>query len=387
MSESRSAPKKAVSALKRAWTNKVLAKIGRRVTVRDEVAEPAFQTNAAYAAPGQVGAPPKPEEATRLFAPNSRASQFSQVMGHLQGEKATEAALTIVTPIVKDDRAMIAMAGEIAQRQLDQELKIDGKPRTGEDLATAQGALFRSSNDWARLGVAYVKADEEGKAFLGKLQNETRAKVKSFSGSAELRPSEIRKKLGIEENEFSNDITPGIKVEFDKRAKAVVGLMLDVLDSTMNADMPKSLLVVIGTTVEAARKESVGDDEIRKLVGAFVMLRIVNPALMDVVAKPDVSGWIASPDQSRMMTNITKATQNMANGVEGTQKEPFMKPLMDGLRSREGAMNDWFNQIADDGLRLVETLSSSTAPPDSGSSSTNGQDELAPGEKGKERVF
>ena len=120
------------------------------------------------------------------------------------------------------------------------------------------------------------------------------------------------------------------------------------------------------------------------------MLRIVNPAVIDVVTKPDKSGWKVSPDQNRMVINITTALQNMANGVSGTGKEAFLKPLMEALQSRAKAMDHWFDTVAEDGVALVDALSADRAGEgeDVSSSKTEdrGNDPADPKNKGKAKI-
>ncbi len=390
MSGAKQAAKKAVSTVKRAWTNKVLAKIGRRSATPAEPADDAFRANGIYAEPERIGLPKT--EGAKQFAGNSKAAQFGRVMEVLHGsplDKIQAAAKDFLAPLVDDDAAMITMTADVTAKQLDQELRDQkGNLKSGDELDQAKNAMFRGNSDWSRLGVAFVKAHPEGEAFIERCSETMRSKLKAFSGSGELRPSAIKMERDPKNTAVTDEVTSDIEEEFQERAKNVSGMMLGVLDTIMAGDIPKPLALMVGSTVLSARGAGLDDEQIRKMVGAFVVLRIVNPALTEVLAKPDKSGWKPSADQGRMALNITKAMQNMANGVSGTAKEAFLKPLMDALQSRSKAMDAWFDQIADDGAALVRS-----ALPEQGQSGGEGSSSQTidakasnPDRKGKGKV-
>jgi hypothetical protein len=80
-------------------------------------------------------------------------------------------------------------------------------------------------------------------------------------------------------------------------------------------------------------------------IGGFIFLRFLNPAILS----PESYGLVSSqPNEAvrRVLVLVTKALQNLANGIEFGDKEAHMAQLNDFISSNQGKINKFFDDVA-----------------------------------------
>lgn len=107
----------------------------------------------------------------------------------------------------------------------------------------------------------------------------------------------------------------------------------------------RAVRAIAGYTGDMAQKYT--PTKVNTLIGGFVMLRLVNPAIIT----PSTFGFDdkkVSGSVFRTLTLITKVMQNLANGVQFGIKEPYMVPLNVFLDAKRDAMINYLNTFASD---------------------------------------
>ncbi|MDP2435322.1 MAG: hypothetical protein Q8P67_06230, partial [archaeon] len=112
--------------------------------------------------------------------------------------------------------------------------------------------------------------------------------------------------------------------------------------TSMVEALPSPIRVMAGLTAEAARKYQ--PDMIRSLLGGFIMLRVIAPALVS----PESYGIASniSPPTRRNLILIAKIMQNTANNIEFGDKEEWMAFANPFIRTYIPVLNGFLDTIS-----------------------------------------
>ncbi|PRP75822.1 ras GTPase-activating protein with iq motif [Planoprotostelium fungivorum] len=135
-----------------------------------------------------------------------------------------------------------------------------------------------------------------------------------------------------------------------KLVEAVKGLVGTITSPEMVGELPVAIRVLASYFGEFA--SNYAPDQFYALVGGFLMLRWINPA----ITNPDAFGIVPesriSPMMRRNFVLVTKVLQNLSNGVEFSNKETYMMSMNEFIKQNFWRMEKY--------LRLV--VSPVTAP-------------------------
>eukprot|EP01119_Soliformovum_irregulare_P014656 TRINITY_DN4018_c0_g1_i1.p1 TRINITY_DN4018_c0_g1~~TRINITY_DN4018_c0_g1_i1.p1 ORF type:complete len:984 (+),score=292.65 TRINITY_DN4018_c0_g1_i1:46-2997(+) len=82
------------------------------------------------------------------------------------------------------------------------------------------------------------------------------------------------------------------------------------------------------------------------LVGGFLLLRYINPGLINAEQTGVIADTKMTPNVRRNITLITKIVQNLSNGIEFTQKEQYMTWLNDFIKANSWRMEKYFQTVS-----------------------------------------
>eukprot|EP01114_Cavostelium_apophysatum_P015111 TRINITY_DN4052_c0_g1_i3.p1 TRINITY_DN4052_c0_g1~~TRINITY_DN4052_c0_g1_i3.p1 ORF type:complete len:946 (+),score=210.27 TRINITY_DN4052_c0_g1_i3:187-3024(+) len=123
----------------------------------------------------------------------------------------------------------------------------------------------------------------------------------------------------------------------------VRSIVQHIMSKDMINCMPPQLKLIANIFAEFAHKYA--PEQFHALVGGFLLLRYVNPAL----SNPDVYDLVPSENVSittrRNLVLITKIIQNLSNGLEFGNKEPFMMCMNDYIKANRWKMEQYFQNI------------------------------------------
>eukprot|EP01102_Stenamoeba_stenopodia_P011858 TRINITY_DN3671_c0_g1_i1.p1 TRINITY_DN3671_c0_g1~~TRINITY_DN3671_c0_g1_i1.p1 ORF type:complete len:1002 (+),score=213.21 TRINITY_DN3671_c0_g1_i1:63-3068(+) len=143
------------------------------------------------------------------------------------------------------------------------------------------------------------------------------------------------------------------EIKSRENAAALAALCTRILESLTNpeniAKLPRPVRAICGFVSEMSKKYV--PSRVSVLVGGFIMLRIINPA----VIAPATAGIIATtfkipPNVFRTLTLTTKVLQNLANNIKFGMKEPYMVPLNEFIDANADKMVAFLELVATDPL-------------------------------------
>jgi hypothetical protein len=231
-----------------------------------------------------------------------------------------------------DEDYMARLMTTMATRQIENETSGRG------GAAEAKKNLMRSNTALSELVSTYMTKTQEGQEFRQDYQDEILSLVRS-APPIEVDPFKVkpdpRKTSGAEQQKAA--------VAKDG-ARQLVALVNKVLDQTLDRELPAPIVALAGQVATEVRGKGLGDDDAAVAVGAIVMLRVINPAITELIANP-----AATPEMKRTLILVQKATQNLANHTDGSDKEPYMAPVMNAIGGRMDDMAEWLLKVADGG--------------------------------------
>eukprot|EP01114_Cavostelium_apophysatum_P017693 TRINITY_DN5318_c0_g1_i2.p1 TRINITY_DN5318_c0_g1~~TRINITY_DN5318_c0_g1_i2.p1 ORF type:complete len:955 (-),score=273.67 TRINITY_DN5318_c0_g1_i2:490-3312(-) len=118
--------------------------------------------------------------------------------------------------------------------------------------------------------------------------------------------------------------------------------LIDTITSQQNIDrMPYEMRIIASFFAEYARVYT--SKEIWPIVGGFLLLRYINPALMTPEAYGLLpEGKIPANIPRRNLILVSKILQNLSNGVEFGKKEQFMMSVNDFIKENKSKMEKYF---------------------------------------------
>jgi len=144
-----------------------------------------------------------------------------------------------------------------------------------------------------------------------------------------------------------------VESAMQKNGAELLKFATEVLNNITDRDntqlMPRNVRALCGFTAEYARMYAA--DRLVPLVGGFIMLRLVNPALVTPETfcfLPD--GQIPSRHARRNLTLVSKLMQNLSNGILFGSKEEYMCPMNSFIDSNKSLMESFLTQLATDPL-------------------------------------
>ncbi len=231
----------------------------------------------------------------------------------------------------EDEDYMAQLMTVMATRQIADETS----DKTAEQ---AKKNLMRSNTALSELVSTYMNTSQAGQDFRKEYQKQVLKLVGSAS-RLEVDPDKVRTDPGA---------TKGVQQQKADAtrdgARQLVALVDGVLDQTIGRELPPPIVALARQVAAEVRGKGLDDHDAAVAVGGIVMLRVVNPAITELVADPD-----ATPDMKRTLILVQKVTQNLANRTTGGDKEPFMVPVMEAIWDRLDDMADWLLQVADTG--------------------------------------
>jgi len=143
---------------------------------------------------------------------------------------------------------------------------------------------------------------------------------------------------------------PAVAAELERRVRAVERAVLSFLDVIMHPATVESLpfgMRWIAKTIlqlSRARFSDAADEALYSLVGGFVFLRYINPA---IVAPESLQLVSAAPSRQmrRNLVIIAKVIQAMSNNVLFGDKERYMVPLNELISTHQGRMRSYFDRL------------------------------------------
>jgi len=198
--------------------------------------------------------------------------------------------------------------------------------------AEAGNTLFRENSIASKILKSYLR--RIGRGFLNDLL-----------GS-------IETEVCIREQKVSYEIDPALEPDDMERARnqelliAKIEKFLTVITShTMVDKMPPGIRI-IAAYFDTFAKMYCPSMNADALIGGFLMLRYINPAIMT----PDLSGLIPpgkqiTPKARRNLLLITKVLQNMSNGIVFNKKEPYLMVLNQWLELNTPRLQRSFQEI------------------------------------------
>lgn len=204
--------------------------------------------------------------------------------------------------------------------------------RHGSGEAEAANTLFRENSIASKILKAYLQ--RVGQSFLLDLL-----------GS-------IETEVCIREQKVSYEIDPQFVPDEQERERnqelliAKIEKFLNVITShSMVVKMPPGIRIIAAYFDEFANIYC-HDMKADALIGGFLMLRYINPAIMT----PDLAGLLppgkqVTPKVRRNLLLVTKVLQNMSNGLLFTKKEPYLMALNPWLELNTPRLQRSFREI------------------------------------------
>ncbi len=260
--------------------------------------------------------------------------------------------------------------------QVREELTKDGVPLKGDDLKSAKQKLFRGTSAATRIATLYIKDDKGAQDFLRDCEAAMTDLLPNVGKKTELTPYLLKKEAFARSHpEFKtaeeldkafnnqsltdgspdpaklylndNTVTNVIQGELGARVQAYCKQLGGILDAIMALPVPATIGMVAAGMAARMREQGLSEDEVAKAIGAFVMLRFVNPKLTMAKQK--------TPELQKAASMVSKIVLNLANGVTTVGKEQWLQPLQDVVNGRAKALNTWLLKIAADGIAPGET--------------------------------
>ena len=204
--------------------------------------------------------------------------------------------------------------------------------RHGSGEAEAANTLFRENSIASKILKAYLQ--RVGQSFLLDLLGA------------------IETEVCIREQKVSYEIDPQFVPDAAERERnqelliAKIEKFLNVITShSMVVKMPPGIRIIAAYFDEFANIYC-HDMKADALIGGFLMLRYINPAIMT----PDLAGLLppgkqVTPRVRRNLLLITKVLQNMSNGLLFTKKEPYLMVLNAWLELNTPRLQRSFREI------------------------------------------
>jgi len=216
---------------------------------------------------------------------------------------------------------------ELLRHFIEEEFK-----KHGDGDAEAGNTLFRENSIASKILKIYLRLI--GRSFLNELLGA------------------IETEVCVRESKVSYEIDPQLEPDANERTRnlelliAKIDKFLGVITSHNMVDkMPPGIRIIAAYFDTFAKKycPSMNSDA---LVGGFLMLRYINPAIMT----PDLSGLIPpgkqiTPKARRNLLLITKVLQNMSNGLLFNKKEPYLMVLNQYLELNSPRLQRSFHEI------------------------------------------
>eukprot|EP01130_Rhizamoeba_saxonica_P012420 TRINITY_DN5236_c0_g1_i3.p1 TRINITY_DN5236_c0_g1~~TRINITY_DN5236_c0_g1_i3.p1 ORF type:complete len:671 (-),score=143.21 TRINITY_DN5236_c0_g1_i3:1477-3450(-) len=121
----------------------------------------------------------------------------------------------------------------------------------------------------------------------------------------------------------------------------------DILNTiTSGVELIPPGIRIISKIVADNTTAHIGDDQIHTMIGSFLFLRFINPAifspeLFDLLPK----GKLPSPVCRRKLILITKILQNLSNGKTFSKKESYMMPFDEFVLTRRNLICSYFDAV------------------------------------------
>jgi len=106
---------------------------------------------------------------------------------------------------------------------------------------------------------------------------------------------------------------------------------------------PTTLRAICSSVKDMVEKKF-GQSSTQKIIGGFVFLRFICPAIV----APNIYGVVLDPPNSetqRHLLLVAKVLQNLSNGITFGSKEPFMAPLNDFISENLTKLTKFFDEI------------------------------------------
>ena len=204
--------------------------------------------------------------------------------------------------------------------------------RHGSGEAEAANTLFRENSIASKILKAYLQ--RVGQSFLLDLLGaiETEVCIREQKVSYEIDPQFVPDEQEREHNQ--------------ELLIAKIEKFLNVITShSMVVKMPPGIRIIAAYFDEFANIYC-HDMKADALIGGFLMLRYINPAIMT----PDLAGLLppgkqVTPKVRRNLLLVTKVLQNMSNGLLFTKKEPYLMALNPWLELNTPRLQRSFREI------------------------------------------
>eukprot|EP01116_Phalansterium_solitarium_P018246 TRINITY_DN4776_c0_g1_i1.p1 TRINITY_DN4776_c0_g1~~TRINITY_DN4776_c0_g1_i1.p1 ORF type:complete len:1016 (-),score=409.89 TRINITY_DN4776_c0_g1_i1:202-3249(-) len=228
------------------------------------------------------------------------------------------------------------------------------------ELAAAhdsRGSVLRGNNFVSKLEGSYVRT--VGAEWVrGLLKGLVEAIAQAPALCLEIDPAKLPMLLLLPRSTTNScaSMQPQPAAELAARRAALAQYAQAVLDRVMDrrmlASLPREIRAICGYTAQAAAVHA--PEQSAALIGGFVMLRYVCPALVT----PEAWGLLPADEPlpaaaRRNLVLITKLVQNASNGVEFSSKEAYMLPMNDFVRRNGPPLASWLAEVATDPRSLT----------------------------------
>jgi len=205
-----------------------------------------------------------------------------------------------------------------------------------KNAASAMNSFFRANTTGTKLAKAAVETSIEGKRYLESNKAFLAEQLEGLTGSVEMDPT----KMSAEDQRNSAPLVARAK----SANKAMTKTILDNVTADVK-NVPVDVAKLADDFYEEALRTSNGNQEFALTqVGGFVMLRLINPLLLDLNSEIDKTlaktkkdkERKALEDQKRAAVLQGKLLQNLSNNVKFGAKEAFMAPLNEVIETSPG---------------------------------------------------
>lgn len=190
------------------------------------------------------------------------------------------------------------------------------------------GAIMRGNCIASKLTKEYL--NRVGMPYLNMLVGPFMQQLVEAEKSLEIDPTKMESGQDIEQNK--KDLTEKIR-----------NLLTHLVSQEMVHKMPLEIKVVASYFGELATRYA--PSQFHALVGGFLLLRYINPAISVPEAYGLVGEGKVSPITQRNLILISKVLQNLSNGVEFSQKEQFMTCMNDFIRANTWKLEKYFQAV------------------------------------------
>eukprot|EP01117_Protostelium_nocturnum_P009725 TRINITY_DN3477_c0_g1_i2.p1 TRINITY_DN3477_c0_g1~~TRINITY_DN3477_c0_g1_i2.p1 ORF type:complete len:986 (-),score=291.18 TRINITY_DN3477_c0_g1_i2:42-2999(-) len=203
--------------------------------------------------------------------------------------------------------------------------------------ATAdQGSIMRGNCIASKLTKEFLK--RVGRDYLATLLSSSITQILESDDSFEIDPLKLEDTYKGEEN-----INNAIAANKVKLVEAVKQIVTTITSTEMMDKLPAEVRVLSSYFGEFANNYA--PEQFYPLVGGFLMLRWINPA----ITNPDAYGIVAenriTPMVRRNFILMTKVVQNLSNGVEFSNKESYMMPVNEFIKANFWRMEKYLRGV------------------------------------------